>query len=137
MATLKEIIKVTSDQYAILEGGGTISGHTGLDENAIYLIPGSGGGGGSADVTFVDWTASLISFSVSHQGTSATLQAEDGMTWGEWIESDYNTEGFSVSNGYINAGPYPITASTSHVRASDVITSNGSYTILSSGGSMD
>lgn len=33
---------------------------------------------------------SLISFTIA--GTS--YQAEDGMTWGEWVESEYNTDGF-------------------------------------------
>lgn len=36
----------------------------------------------------------LISFTID--GTK--YEAEDGMTWGEWIESDYNTAGFYEYN---------------------------------------
>jgi hypothetical protein len=37
----------------------------------------------------------LISFTID--GT--TYQAEEGMTWAEWVESEYNTVGAHVSNG--------------------------------------
>ena len=36
----------------------------------------------------------LISFTIA--GTS--YQAEDGMTWGEWVESEYNTNGYQIDN---------------------------------------
>lgn len=39
----------------------------------------------------------LISFTID--GT--TYQAEEGMTWGEWVESDYNTDGYIVDGTYI------------------------------------
>jgi hypothetical protein len=35
---------------------------------------------------------SLITFTLD--GTE--YQAEEGMTWGEWVESDYNTDGFQI-----------------------------------------
>ena len=28
---------------------------------------------------------------------------EEGMTWGEWIESKYNTDGWKISTDYSNA----------------------------------
>lgn len=37
----------------------------------------------------------LITFTIA--GTS--YQAEEGMTWGEWVESDYNTDGFVYHAG--------------------------------------
>ena len=40
---------------------------------------------------------SLISFTID--GTS--YQAEEGMTWGEWVESEYNTDGYLDQNGFI------------------------------------
>jgi hypothetical protein len=34
----------------------------------------------------------LITFTIEGE----TYQAEEGMTWGEWVESDYNTSGFKM-----------------------------------------
>ncbi|MBQ3348492.1 hypothetical protein IJG90_03180, partial [Candidatus Saccharibacteria bacterium] len=38
----------------------------------------------------------LISFTIN--GT--TYQAEDGMTWGEWVNSDYNIDGYTIDYEY-------------------------------------
>lgn len=43
----------------------------------------------------------LITFAVTngYEGEAiGTYQAEKGMTWAEWVESDYNTEGYSLHN---------------------------------------
>lgn len=45
-------------------------------------------------------SASLITFTIA--GTS--YQAEEGMTWAEWCESDYNTANASVSGSLIKIG---------------------------------
>ena len=42
-------------------------------------------------------TPTLISFTIA--GTS--YQAEEGMTWAEWVESSYNTDGYYVSGGSV------------------------------------
>ena len=34
-------------------------------------------------------------------GTQGTYSFEEGMTWGEWIASEYNTDGFKIVNNYI------------------------------------
>ena len=49
------------------------------------------------------WSAAkpLISFIIDENGTIKTYQAEEGMTWGEWVESDYNTDGYINDQGYI------------------------------------
>lgn len=39
----------------------------------------------------------LITFTIA--GT--TYQAIDGMTWGEWVDSEYNTGGFYIYNEFI------------------------------------
>ena len=39
----------------------------------------------------------LITFTID--GT--TYQAMNGMTWGEWVNSEYNTGGFSISNNAV------------------------------------
>ena len=38
--------------------------------------------------------ASIITFTI--EGTN--YQAEEGMTWGEWVESKYNTDGYYIFN---------------------------------------
>lgn len=45
-------------------------------------------------------SVSLIEFSVFYS-TTITYQAEDGMTWSEWISSAYNTDGFYISGNKI------------------------------------
>ena len=40
-------------------------------------------------------TKTLIEFTI-FGGT--TYQAEEGMTWAEWVDSEYNTDGFFISN---------------------------------------
>ena len=59
----------------------------------------------SIDYSTVD-TPRMISFSIyrSRDKTTETFTAEEGMTWGEWIESDYNTAGiysYEESGGYL------------------------------------
>ena len=43
-------------------------------------------------------SVTLITFTIN--GTS--YQAEDGMTWGEWVNSSYNTDGFVLNTKYEN-----------------------------------
>lgn len=65
--------------------------------------------------------SSLITFTIS----GYEYQAEEGMTWAEWVESEYNT------NGYYNAG-YKIASSAgtpiASVSSSDIIINNTAYT---------
>jgi hypothetical protein len=45
--------------------------------------------------------ANLISFTIDGE----TYYAEEGMTWGEWVESEYNTNGYTISpDGVVLAG---------------------------------
>jgi hypothetical protein len=37
----------------------------------------------------------IITFTIQGMGT---YEAEEGMTWGEWVASDYNTDGFYISD---------------------------------------
>ena len=79
----------------------------------------------------VESAESLISFTID--GTS--YQAEEGMTWGEWCESDYNTGSYYVNE---NLGGWVILSSTSwvipngsldHIYGTDVIISDGEYAV--------
>lgn len=47
---------------------------------------------------------SLISFTIA--GTS--YQAEEGMTWGEWVNSAYNTGGFIIPGPVLSSGGKPV-----------------------------
>ncbi len=73
----------------------------------------------------------LITFTIG--GTS--YQAESGMTWAEWVQSEYNTDGVTINgkqpykNGYIH------TASGTAQFSTDVIVANEAYVALLSGGS--
>ena len=73
--------------------------------------------------------ATLISFTI--EGTS--YQAEEGMTWAEWVESDYNTAGFYVNQDgtafvRTNTGSY-VNYQASSCTSSQSIVSNGAYTV--------
>jgi hypothetical protein len=43
-----------------------------------------------------------ITFTIKHtDGSVKTYQAKEGMSWGEWVNSEYNTDGFVNSSGDI------------------------------------
>lgn len=73
--------------------------------------------------------ATLISFTIN--GT--TYQAEEGMTWGEWVSSTYNTGGYGVS-GLNVTSPALGNPLVNDVIATDVIVNGRSYTYNTSGG---
>lgn len=71
--------------------------------------------------------STLISFSI--EGT--TYQAEEGMTWAELVDSEYNIYGYSVENGHIYNGHDGYVAGVS---SNDQIVPNQTYSIEHSGG---
>lgn len=78
----------------------------------------------------------LISFTIG----ATTYQAVEGMTWGEWVDSSYNTNGFYVtsdSHVFTAAGANVVLSEhgTDYVMGSDLIVSDYSYHINTSGGS--
>lgn len=59
----------------------------GQHTDGYWYVKTSGGSGDSG--------GSLISFTVTHEdGTIDTYYAEEGMTFGEWVGSKYNTDGY-------------------------------------------
>lgn len=79
----------------------------------------------------------LISFTI--EGTS--YQAEEGMTWVDWVASSYNTGGFNIiegntrvrfSNGtdYVSSEGFP----GDYANNTSQIVANGTYYKFSSGG---
>lgn len=77
---------------------------------------------------------SLITFTIY----SVEYQAEEGMTWGEWVDSEYNTKSDTFTNHdpYIHAGGESFICSeneaedgylNTRVRVDDIIISNKTY----------
>lgn len=81
--------------------------------------------------------ATIIEFGIS----SASYQAVDGMTWGEWVASEYNTDGLVVVDGvvrtYNSPTAYPVYNGNPQevVYSSDVIIANRIYLVDTGGGS--
>lgn len=80
-------------------------------------------------------TTSLITFTID--GTS--YQAESGMTWLEWVASDYNTNGFicgGASSNVLSSGGAVliVTSSSTTVLGEYTITDGGSYSLSMGGG---
>ncbi len=65
----------------------------------------------------------MISFTIG--GT--THQAEEGMTWEEWCDSEYNTDSYYIESGMVmlNAGTY-----IARISLNDIIQSEASYDTL-------
>lgn len=71
----------------------------------------------------LDNVASLIKFTVD--GTS--YQAEEGMTWQDFVDSSYNDGDVVINKGYVNYGGARIDNEGSTVLASDVIVNGCTY----------
>lgn len=94
-----------------------------LAQDGALLV--SGGG------YLITTEVTLISFTI--QGTS--YQAESGMTWGEWVNSSYNTAGFRVLYDciYTQIAPYKVTYGSQRAHPSDAIIANTAYTLIGDG----
>ena len=66
--SLKNIVKVTQEQYDILANGGTVGDYTGIDNSNIYLVEDSSSPGQS------------ITYTLSISGNVITLTGSDGST---------------------------------------------------------
>lgn len=70
--------------------------------------------------------ANLITFTIGN----AEYQAEEGMTWEEWCDSEYNTESYFYAGVHV-CNPNGFYIST--VTPSDIIENGKSYVIASGG----
>jgi hypothetical protein len=77
-------------------------------------------------------SANLITFTID----GISYQAEDGMTWEEWVYSSYNTGGWSVTGGTIWNSRETITYNGVKVAPTDVII-EATYGVVSQGASPD
>ena len=89
-------------------GRGTLTNLTCNQENKKIEVNGD-------SIDIVEAGPQLISFTID----DVTYQAEGEMTWGKWLESDYNTGGFYEST--VNGWP--------------AITDGNKYVVYISGGS--
>ena len=71
----------------------------------------------------------LISFTID--GTS--YQAEEGMTWGDWVNSAYNTGGFRGDINAIIKGALFVSSGSGIVYSDNQITANAAYGLISLG----
>ena len=113
---------VTANGEAVAAGGEILAvnpadGKTGtatitfdIDETAIQYA-GSYTGTATFTIAVKDVPVTIINFTMDSSdfeewipGLTANLQAEAGMTWGEWLESDYNADGY-VMGEYLNICP--------------------------------
>ena len=68
----------------------------------------------------------LIEFTID----GVTYQAEEGMTWGEWIDSEYNSDGFTFNEyGFVSSDGWHLLSQC--VESSNLISKNTSYTVNS------
>lgn len=67
----------------------------------------------------------LISFTID--GT--TYQAMNGMTWGEWVNSEYNTGGFSTKKSFVMKNAYIIKEGNNFIKETHIIDSSKGYYI--------
>lgn len=98
MATIQENLQIIADgtsaiKQAIIDKGGTISGDITTWADAIS---GLSGGGGSDNLKILNF------------GYHGSRLYADGMTWGEWVDSIYNTRDSCIGIFYKASDTGPI-----------------------------
>ena len=132
MATISENLQILKDstdaiKQAIIDKGGTINGDITTWADAISSIE---TGGGSDNLK-------ILSF-----GSTGSRVYVDGMTWGEWVDSIYNTrdtQGMFYKSGdtgpiYCSYGVVFRDNGAVQVFASQLISDSIMYVIMSDGG---
>ena len=99
---------------------GNLQSQISVLHNEILQLKANAGTGGDTPSD-----PNLISFTI----LGVTYQAESGMNWGEWVESEYNTNNFFVasSTNTIHKGDYQIMTGDTNVKATDEIISGYTY----------
>lgn len=89
------------------------------------------------NIQSVKYSVNLISFSID----DAPFQAESGMTWYQWVGSQYNTAGFTCSSTssfvYDSKGTKTVMKGSSKVTGSELIESEQAYTTQRDSGGID
>lgn len=68
----------------------------------------------------------MISFTISAD-SGVNYQAEEGMTWNEWIVSEHNTDGYYLDGAIILFKKNGHSYKTTGVSSSDIIVSGKTY----------
>ena len=77
-------------------------------------------------VAVKDMPKPLISFTID--GTS--YQAEEGMTWGDWVNSEYDNDEFRVDINAITKGIFFVSSGSGIVYIDNQITANAAYGLI-------
>lgn len=89
------------------------------------------------NIQSVKYSVNLISFSID----DAPFQAESGMTWYQWVGSQYNTAGFTCSSTssfvYDSQGTKTVMKGSSKVTGSELIESEQAYTTQRDSGGIE
>ena len=89
------------------------------------------------NIQSVKYSVNLISFSID----DAPFQAESGMTWYQWVGSQYNTAGFTCSSTssfvYDSQGTKTVVKGSSKVTGAGLIESEQAYTTQRDSGGID
>ena len=108
-------------------------GYTAHDRSGNIIV-----GTYEAEAPVEEWDGSYtvsggtISFTID----GVSYEAEDGMTWGEWCDSEYNTGGYEASYIVVknnNWSSCVADSSGSSVSSSDTIINGHTYSMHSSG----
>ena len=75
----------------------------------------------------------IITFTID----GVEYQAEEGMTWGEWVDSEYNTDSYYIENTYVRPSAYEeiVDASNAAQYANTIILNNATYRVVGAGDS--
>lgn len=123
--------ETTSKVLTIKYSGKTIAT---LEKGQTATIPCDGKEMATDLVVSISASANLISFTID----GITFQAEEGMTWGKWVESEYNTDNFYVDlydDSVIRGAAWITIGSGGRVYGSNSIEENGVYKSQHGGGS--
>lgn len=148
--TLSSSMRYTAKQDCFVFGESLFGWGGGTNAQAFVLtIDGGADATNSNLITWLKANGSLTShvmptMTFTINGTS--YQAEDGMTWGEWIASKYNTAGYLIEDPYVKfppasgamVGPYVSTSTSGatnyFVEITDTILANTTYYHINYGG---
>ena len=116
-----------------------------IDESAI-VYAGTYTGTATFTIAVKDVPKTIISFTLDAgwieeyiPGLTKNLQAEAGMTWGEWLESDYNVDGYVMGEyegicpegeDWVAVGDTQIDGFDGIVLPTDEIIADNTYTLL-------
>ena len=110
-------------QADIVVTGGTIVSY---DDTTGELVV-------TAGTTAVEVTCESAVSTISFSIDGTTYQADDGMTWAQWVASAYNTDEYYINNGKVydmRGQEFVGYGATTVVLSTDIIEANHSYRLL-------